>query len=496
VSQSNNKNTGQQLASGAAWMISLRWVMRALNFGVVIFLARLLTPDDFGIFAIALMVLGIIELIGEGGLEFALIRQDTVANEYFDSGWTLQIILGFLTGALIFASGPLVAWVFDESRANMVLQILSLRAILLGFTNIGVVCFLKDFGFHNEFIFNVGKGFAEGLVTIALAFILRDFMALVLGAVFAGFLTVVMSYFLHPYRPRLSLAKINEIWAFSGWIVVADLAEEAVSIVDRIIVGVISTTSTLGLYHMAASVGNTMFESTIFPLWRGLFPTYARLARFPKVLAKVFLVVFSWVSIVACAVGFGVAAVANELVLALLGEQWIDAVALVPWLSLATGITAVIDNPLLVLTALGYTRLCALQSIGRLALLGIVLPATALLWGIEAMAIGLFVVTLIYLPVQIYYFLVHVPVTLKAFMAAVWRPLVSGIVMFLVVRLVAGNLAVAPVLALLIEAAAGGVVFTGLLYLLWILQGKPAGPESTMLEKVTPYLRLSYNRVQ
>ena len=81
-------------------------------------------------------------------------------------------------------------------------------------------------------------------------------MALVIGSVFAGGLTVALSYYVHPYRPGLSVAKITEIWAFSGWIIIADLAEEAVSIVDRLVVGVVSATSTLGLYHMAASVGH------------------------------------------------------------------------------------------------------------------------------------------------------------------------------------------------------------------------------------------------
>jgi len=487
VSGTAKGSAGSQLAAGAAWMVALRWIMRVLNFSVVIVLARILAPDDFGVFAIALMVLGIIELIGEGGVEFALIRETETTDEHFGSAWALQIILGFATGALVFLAAPLVAMTFDEPRAEPVLQILALRSVLLGFTNIGVVCFLKDFEFHKEFVFNVAQGLTEGLVTIGLAFLLRDYMALVLGSVFAAGLTVLMSYLFHPYRPRFTLGKVSEIWSFSSWIVLADLAEEAVSVVDRVVVGVVSATSTLGLYHMAASVGNTMFESTVFPLWRGLFPSYARMARFPRLLAKAFLAVFGWVAIIACAASFGIAAVANELILGLLGDKWVGAVPLVPWLTFATGIMALVDNPLLVLTALGHTRLCALQSIGRLVLLAVVLPVAAMAGGIEVMAIGLFFVSLLYLPIQTYYFLKHVPTTLGELVAVTRRPLLSGIVMFFVVRLVAEMLNLPPLQALFCEALIGGVVFTGTMYFLWVMEGRPAGSESALLKKATQY---------
>jgi lipopolysaccharide exporter len=489
VVEASTASAGKQLANGAAWMIALRWVMRSLNFVVVIVLARVLAPDDFGIFAIALMVLGIIELIGEGGVEFALIRQDNASDEYFGSAWALQIILGLVTGVMVFVSAPFVAAIFNEPRAELVLQILSLRSVLLGFTNIGIVCFLKDFEFHKEFAFSVVQGITEGLVTIGLTLLLRDYMALVLGSVFAAALTVLMSYVFHPYRPRFSLKKVSEIWSYSSWLVVADLAEEAVSVIDRMVVGIVSATSTLGLYHMAASVGNTMFESTIFPLWRGLFPSYARMARFPRLLAKAFLAVFGWVAIIACAASFGIAAIANELILGLLGDKWADAVPLVPWLTLATGITALVDNPLLVLTALGHTRLCAMQALGRLILLAVVLPIAALVGGIEVMAIALFVVTLVYLPVQIYYFLKYVPVTFAALAGAVRRPLLSGIAMFLVVRFIADMLYLPPLGALFCEAAIGGVVFAGVMFFLWALEGKPSGPESELLSKVMFYFK-------
>jgi lipopolysaccharide exporter len=478
----------EHLASGAAWMIALRWITRLLTFVAVIVLARLLAPEDFGVFAIGLIVLGLTELIGEGGIEFALIRKSEMTDDHLDSAWSLQIILGFVTGALVLVAAPFVAALFNEPRAELVLQILALRSILIGFSNIGIVYFLKDFDFHKEFVFDVARGLTESLVTISLAFLLRDFMALVLGSLFGAGLTVVMSYLAHPYRPKFSLAKAAEIWSFSGWIVIANLAEEAANIIGKIVVGIVAVTSTLGIYHMAANIGNTMFESTIFPLWRGLFPSYARIANKPRLLAKVFLVVFSWVSLVSCIVGFGLAAVSNELILALLGDKWADAIPLVPWLVLATAITAVVDHPLLVLTALGHSRLCAIQSVGLLLLLSAVLPVAALTWGIEAMAISLFVVTLLYLPLQIYYFVLHVPITVSSIVAAARRPLASGIIMFVAVRLTADALPFGALLSLVCEIAVGGVVFTGTIYLLWVLEGRPVGPESTLLGRLLEYV--------
>jgi len=478
-----------QMARGATWMVSLRWAVRGLGLLRMVVLARLLAPDDFGVFAVGLIILGFIEFLSEGGIEFALIREQSATREHYDSAWTLQILLGLFTAAVIFASAPLVAQIFNEPRAEIVIQLIALRPAFRAFNNIGVVTFLKEFDFRKEFLFDVARNLIDTTLTVVLAVILRDYMALVIGAVAGAALGAAYTYLIHPYRPRLSFKKIREIWSFSGWLLVSYAAEEIGDLLDRTVVGVIAASNALGIFHIASTLSGVIMHSTVFPLWRGLFPAYAKLAEDPAELVHGFYSVFRWVVVVSCIAGFGVASVAPDLVVTLLGEKWAPAIPLVPWLAFAVAINGVVDNPLLAVTALGHTRLCAIQSLIRIIMLVVALPVAGTLWGVQGVAIALFGVGVAHSPIPFYLLIKTAPVGIGDLIQCAWRPIVSGVVMFVVVKLVANVVEAHPAVALCYEIAAGGAVFVTSSFLLWALSGRPEGPESTLINMVGKRLR-------
>ena len=478
-----------QLVRGATWMVSLRWVVRGLGFLRVIVLARLLAPDDFGVFTIGIIVLGFIEFLSEGGIEFALIREQAASREHFDSAWTIQIILGLLTGALIFASAPLVASIFNEPRAELVVQIIALRPAFNAFTNIGVVFFLKEFDFRKEFLFDVVRNLIDATTTIVLAVILMNYIALVLGAVTGAALATVFSYIIHPYRPRFCFKKIREIWSFSGWLLVSYATEQIADLIDRTVIGVIAAANVLGIYQMASSLGGVIMQSTIFPLWRGLFPAYAKLVDKPAELAQAYYSVFAWVVLISCAAGFGIASVAPDLVVVLLGEKWIRAIALVPYLAIAIAIAGIVDTPLLILTALGHTKLCAIQSLIRVVLLAIALPLAGTVWGAEGVAKALFGVAILHSPIPFYFLTRKTSISPVAIFLHAWRPVISGGMLFLVVSIVADSLDMHPAMALGVEIVSGGIAFVACNFVFWAISGRPSGPETTLIDIAKKRLR-------
>lgn len=481
-----------QMARGATWMVSLRWAVRGLGLLRMVVLARILAPEDFGVFAVGLIVLGFIEFLSEGGIEFALIREQSATREHYDSAWTLQILLGLFTAGVIFASAPLVAQVFNEPRSEIVIQLIALRPAFRAFNNIGVVTFLKEFNFHKEFLFDVARNLIDTALTIALALFLRDYMALVIGAVTGAALGAAYTYLIHPYRPRICFKRIRDIWSFSGWLLVSYAAEEVSDLMDRTVVGVIAAANALGIFHIASTLSGVIMHSTVFPLWRGLFPAYAKLAEDPQELAEAFFSVFRWVVVVSCIAGFGVASVAPDLVVILLGEKWVAAIPLVPWLACAVAINGVVDNPLLAVTALGHTRLCAIQSLIRIVMLLIALPLAGHLWGVQGVAIATFGVSVAHSPIPFYLLIKTTPVGIRDLIQAAWRPIVGGVLMFVVVKLVANAVDVHRALSLGYQIAAGGTVFVASNFLLWAVSGRPDGPESTLIEMAAK--RLGFGR--
>jgi O-antigen/teichoic acid export membrane protein len=241
---------------------------------------------------------------------------------------------------------------------------------------------------------------------------------------------------------------------------------------------------------MGATISAVIMENTIFPLWRGLFPAYAKLAEKPNELANAFYPVFGWVVLISSVAGFGISSVAPDLVVTLLGEKWVPAIPLVPWLTFAVAIAGVIDSPLLILTALGRTRMIATQSLIRLVMVGITLPLAGWLWGVQGVAIAVFAVAAAHAPLPIYLLIRETPIKSGDVFQHVWRPLTSGGVMYVVVRLVADAVDGHYAIALCYEIAAGGATFIASSFLLWALSGRRDGPEATLVGMARKRLRM------
>ena len=137
---------------------------------------------------------------------------------------------------MLFTTAPLVGGHFEDPRVTNVIRLLSLRAVVGGFQNIGVVTFRRELRFGREFQFGIVKKSATFVVTLVAAFVLRSYWALVIGQVVGRIVEVGVSYVMSDYRPRLSLRKVGDLWGFSRWLILARfsrLAEPAVRPLGR-----------------------------------------------------------------------------------------------------------------------------------------------------------------------------------------------------------------------------------------------------------------------
>ena len=118
-----------QVARGAAWMVSARWVVRGLDSVMTVILARLLVPDDFGVFATAALTVGLLEVLSQAGIDIAIIRQRQAGAEYYNAAWTIQLVQGLLVALALYSGAPLIARCFEEPRIESVVRILALHEV-------------------------------------------------------------------------------------------------------------------------------------------------------------------------------------------------------------------------------------------------------------------------------------------------------------------------------------------------------------------------------
>src|SRR5215469_12673703 len=135
------QRAGAHMLRGSAWMVGLRWSLRITGVVSTVILARLLTPADFGIVAIAMIVVGMLEILNQTGQNLAIIRHPNPTSDHYNSAWTMSVILGLLVASLIYLIAPLTSVYFHDPRAIPVMQCLALRAAMSGFENVGIVDF-------------------------------------------------------------------------------------------------------------------------------------------------------------------------------------------------------------------------------------------------------------------------------------------------------------------------------------------------------------------
>src|SRR5438045_9732630 len=119
------KSASWHLIRGTKWQVALRWSVRLTGVMSTIVLARLLTPADYGVVAIATIILGGIEIFSQVGLYNAVIRHPSPTREHYDSVWTLTFLLGLVLALLVLAATPLTVFYFHEPRAAPVLMVLA-----------------------------------------------------------------------------------------------------------------------------------------------------------------------------------------------------------------------------------------------------------------------------------------------------------------------------------------------------------------------------------
>src|SRR3954451_498767 len=155
---------GRKMDSGATWMVLAVLVQRSVGLLRTLILARVLVPHDFGIVAMAMSFVALLEMLGSFGFDVALIQRQTTERRYWDTVWTLEIMLGVAVAGIMIVGAHMVAAFFKEPALVAVLCVLAIGSAAQGCQNIGLVAFRTEMRFDREFRFLTTKKLISFLV--------------------------------------------------------------------------------------------------------------------------------------------------------------------------------------------------------------------------------------------------------------------------------------------------------------------------------------------
>ena len=476
------------VTTGALLTVAMRWADRAVGFVSVLLLARLLTPADIGIIAMASLVIGLADMLLDLGVHVPLIRNPRATQAHYDTAWTLRLIQTGLATALLVWAAPHAADYFGDPRVQPVLQILAFSLVLGGFENIGVIAFHKEMQFGAEFRFRLIRRLTGFAVTISAAWLLRSYWALVLGTLTGAVLGVTLSYLMHPMRPRFGLSKLGEILAISQWMLVRGIGEYLHQNLHRILVGRWASAATLGAYTLANEIASMPSTELLAPMNRALFPAMAKAQADPSELQRLFLLALGVQAMVAIPAALGLALVAAQAVPLLLGDKWLEAIPLLQLLALVGVAQALTAAGSYVMLVLGKMVHAALVFWGQVLLF--VLLILLVLPGAEAATIAALRLAAALASIALSLWLlrqVFPIVRLGDLVAVTYRPLIAALGMALSLVAIDHWLVASPLVLIVVKMFAGAVVYSLVVLLSWRSAKLPSGAEAWLFAKINGY---------
>lgn len=320
---------GRKAAVGAGWVIAWRGFARLVGFANTLVLARLLLPTDFGLVAMAMTFEVAIQQISAFPVYEALLRQPQADTDLHDTAFTIQLGRTIVTAAILALLAPLAAQWFGDPRLTVLAIALAMTGIANGLNNIGIVEFQRDMRFDVQFTLELVPMLLNIAVTLTVAWLTHSYWALLAGIAARRMSRAVMSYVIHPYRPRLSLQHWRSLTGFSLWLWLSTLAGMTWNDFDPFALGRVFGSAGLGLYTVASQLARLPATELIDPLSSVLVAGFAYAQRDRQSnQPNPFHVMFALLLVVT-PIALVVSARASDLVAVLLGAEWSAATPLV-----------------------------------------------------------------------------------------------------------------------------------------------------------------------
>jgi len=475
------------MAKGAAWMVGFKLIERGIGLVSTVILARLLEPGDFGLVAIASAFLGLLMLLTGFNFDVVLIQKQNADRQLYDTAWSFNVIFGLSLAVCLIISAIPIAQFYHEPRLENILYILAVSTFLGGFGNIGPVAFRKELQFHKEFYFSLAKKLTGFTVCMMLAFTLHNYWALVWGAFAGRLLEVLLSYRVHPYRPRFCLSGRRELFSFSMWMFINNFIFFAHTRMPDFIISKVLGAHALGVYTIAYEVSNLPTTELVAPINRAVLPGYSKMADDPEAIRQGFLNVLSIIALCAVPAGIGVALVSDLLVTLILGEKWHEASPLIQMLAISGVVGALQTNTGALYLALGRPRYLTVITLVHLLLF---LPLLIVLFdrhGLMGVAEAYLFSGIVIFPINFFVVARLIKLDFFSIFSILWRPFLACVLMavavinareLVVVSQMGGNL-----ICLLILVSLGVVSYAMGVLLLWWLSRCPDGAESFVLKR-------------
>lgn len=320
----------------SAWLFGIRATVHACLMLQVVVLVKFLSPEQFGIVGIALLCLSMLKTFTEGGMDLALIQRQDDIQMYLPTAWTVQVIRGVFIASMLFLLAPYCCQFFNQPEATQFIQAFGIPVLIAGFMSIGIVEFKKQVQYQKLVAFEVVPAILSFVITILIAYQFHTIWAILIGRIAESVAKVVISFQIHPFRPRLEInrAHFRDLFGFGKWIYMSSILLFLLNQGDNIVVGRILGASWLGFYQFAFRIAKLPVTEVNSTLGQVLFPAFSRLQNDVPRLKSAYFRSLTIILTLTIPFALGIFVIAPYAIPVFLGDEWAPAVQLVQIFSL------------------------------------------------------------------------------------------------------------------------------------------------------------------
>lgn len=477
----------ERTAKGTFWLVFWRFANRGLGVVSTLILVRLLTPADFGVVSIAMNFVMTLHTLGEFGIEGVIIRDDRPDRSLYDTGFTILFVRALVVALVVaIVAYPVGQFLHNPHFLSVALAAAAFSAIS-AFENIGVVDFRRFMVFEKEFVLKLIPRLVSFCTGIILAFILRNFWALIIAIVANELVRVWLTYSMHPYRPKLTLRAWHRIASYSTFSWLGGIVGVVQSTSTNLLVGRFLGAGAVGILGIGHEIASLPSDELVMPMARVLFSGFVEIKNSRTESARMLLGLLGVTALVTIPAGLGLSLVADPVVRLAFGTKWLQAIPVVQIGGIAAGLGCLSTISATVFGVQGWMKagfkVSLAVAIPQIVLLLVLVPRFGLVGAVLAGAVPGVAGALVRLVVATKRLSIG-PITV---LKHVWRSIVGSVIMAAVLVELGlgwtgsaappGILAARLAEAILIGAAVYIVAVVGL----WFMSGMPEGAESNVL---------------
>lgn len=313
---------------GVGWAFFSSTAVRMIQVVTTLVLAKLLMPDDFGVFALAAIAVNALILFRDLGFAQVLIYRQGDVHRTAGTAFTLSLASSLIMAIMLAASAPAVGRLLGSMHVVGPLRVMSLALFVSGAANVPLALLDRDLKFRKRAVPELGGAVANASVAITLAALGFGAWSMVLGWVALEITITALALAVCPWRPKPTYDRdqARTIIDYGKFLMAASLITFAFFNIDKLGVGKWLGERPLGFYSLAFTVCNLPATNLSHVIGRVMFPTYSRLQNDLQDMKSVYLTTIRYISLAAFPAAVGIMILAGPVIRTFYSEKWVPAI--------------------------------------------------------------------------------------------------------------------------------------------------------------------------